>query len=176
MKVTSRKRKASKRGLPEVATSIGNDVAVIEARSRVLEKLKVMCGVDAGHVATWLPRQLFDAMGPGGDLTLVQELLSELNPRNLLEAMAAVQMIALHTTAMNQLALSRHPDNDTDGINIVLNRATKLLRVSNELMQTWQLLRGKRVSKQNVTVHHVHVGEGAQAIVGAVTSKDGGME
>lgn len=148
--------------------------AIDDWRNHVLTRLKTTYGVSADHVATWLPQLLHGALGPNTTNELVRGAVEEFSPRNFLEAMIASQLIALHSSAMNQLALSRHPDQTSEGVSQSLSRATKLLRASNELTQTWLALRGKRTSRQNVTVHHVHVGEGAQAIVGAVTGKTGG--
>lgn len=155
-------------------SSAGNVVELSDCRTRVVAELKAMCGVDDEQLASWLPRQLMAAMGPDTDVALVKNLLLELEPRNLLETMVATQLVALYACAMNQLALSRHPENDTDGINLTINRASKLMRVQNELMQTWLALRGKRASKQSVVVKHVTVQSGGQAIVGAVSRKTGG--
>ncbi|MCA0199891.1 MAG: hypothetical protein LCH56_03515 [Proteobacteria bacterium] len=152
----------------------GNVVAMDDARARIAAELKAICGVDDEQIATWLPRQLLAAMGPDIDVSLVRGLIHELQPRNALECMIATQMIALHSCGMYQLALATHPDNDTDGINITLNRAIRLLRTANELTQTWQSLKGKRASKQSVVVKHVTVQSGGQAIVGAVAGKTGG--
>lgn len=152
----------------------GNVVVIADARARVVEKLKTTCGVTEERLATWIPTTLLAAMGPDASNELVLGALRELKPRNLLEAMIATQLIALHATGMRQLTLSCVAGQTTEGISQTLSRATKLLRASNELTQTWLALRGKRASKQSVVVKHVTVQSGGQAIVGAVSRKTGG--
>ena len=47
------------------------------------------------------------------------------------------------------------------------------MRVFSEQLEAMQKLRGK-AGQQRVTVEHVHVHNGAQAIVGTVTARDPG--
>ena len=51
-------------------------------------------------------------------------------------------------------------------------RATRLMRLHLEQIEAMQKLKGK-AGQQKVTVEHVHVHEGGQAIVGAVSSTKG---
>jgi hypothetical protein len=48
-------------------------------------------------------------------------------------------------------------------------RATRLMRVFNEQLEAMQKLKGK-AGQQTVTVEHVHIHKGGQAIVGAVSA------
>jgi hypothetical protein len=86
-----------------------------------------------------------------------------------IEAMLAVQMVATHfaaTRALRRLKGSETiPQQDSNG-----NLAVKLLRTF--APQTGALNRGK--GQQKVTVEHVHVHTGGQAIVGSVNQSDGG--
>jgi hypothetical protein len=49
------------------------------------------------------------------------------------------------------------------------------MRVFNEQLEVMQKLKGK-TGQQKVTVEHVHVNEGGQAIVGALIAPRGGDE
>ncbi len=57
-----------------------------------------------------------------------------------------------------------------DHIDCLLNQSAKLMRVFTAQMEALQRYRGKS-TQQKVTVEHVHVHQGGQAIVGAVSSQ-----
>ena len=92
-------------------------------------------------------------------------------PRDEAEALLAAQMVAVHSAAMRCL---RHlkgseniPQQDSNG-----KLAVKLLRTFTAQMEALQRYRGK--GEQKMTVEHVHVHAGGQAIVGEVTSNGRG--
>jgi hypothetical protein len=86
-------------------------------------------------------------------------------PRDEIEGMLAAQMVAVHSAAMRSLRLLKGselvPQQDSNG-----NLAVKLLRTYTMQMEALQRYRGK--GEQKMTVEHVHVYQGGQAIVGAV--------
>ena len=88
-----------------------------------------------------------------------------------IEAMLAVQMVATHFAATR--ALRRLKGSDTipqrDS-----NLAVKLLRTFAAQTEALQRYRGK--GQQKVTVEHVHVHTGGQAIVGSVSQSGGGRD
>jgi hypothetical protein len=100
-------------------------------------------------------------------------LIAELAPKNAIEAMIATQMIATNDAALmflNRATLSaQHPD----AIDTNVQRATRLMRVFTEQLEAMQKLKGK-AGHQKVTVEHVHVHQGGQAIVGTVTTGEPG--
>lgn len=53
-----------------------------------------------------------------------------------------------------------------------VNRASKLMRTFTAQLEAMQRLRG--TNQQKMTVEHVHVHEGGQAIVGNVVRREGG--
>jgi len=61
----------------------------------------------------------------------------------------------------------------TEGTDLNVARATRLMRLYLEQIEAMQKLKGK-AGQQTVTVEHVHLHEGGQAIVGAVTTTKGG--
>lgn len=85
-------------------------------------------------------------------------------PRDELEAMLAVQMLATHNTAMEMLRRALIPDQPC--ADEMVNRSTKLLRTFTAQMEALNRHRGK--GQQKMTVEHVHVHQGGQAIVGPV--------
>lgn len=90
-----------------------------------------------------------------------------------IEAMLAVQMVATHfaaTRALRRLKGSDMvPQQDGNG-----NLAVKLLRTFAAQTEALQRYRGK--GQQKVTVEHVHVHTGGQAIVGSVSQSGGGRD
>jgi len=114
----------------------------------------------------------------GEDVALA--MLREMKPRTATESLLAVQMASVHNTAMaflNRATLAGQP---YDGSDSNLARATSLMRLFNEQLEAMAKLTGK-ASHQKVTVEHVHVHDGGQAIVGAVsaaprTEGEGGNE
>jgi hypothetical protein len=87
-------------------------------------------------------------------------------PRDPLEALLTVQMVATHNLALDFLRRATNPDAHPEMVSEQINRATKLMRAFSA--QTAALERHRGYGKQHVTVEHVHVNAGGQAIVGAV--------
>ena len=98
--------------------------------------------------------------------------LCSIAPRDAVEGLLAVQMVAVHNVAMEHLRRTMISDQTPCGIEAGVNRATKLLRTFAAEVEALQRYRG-RGSEQRVTVEHVHVGAGGQAIVGSVTKIGG---
>jgi hypothetical protein len=93
-----------------------------------------------------------------------------ITPRDEIEGMLAAQMIAVHSAAMRSLRQLKSSETimqqDSNG-----NLAVKLLRTYTMQMEALQRYRGK--GEQKMTVEHVHVYQGGQAIVGAVQQGGG---
>ena len=103
-------------------------------------------------------------------------LFEEFRPRTTLEAMLLVQMMGVHQAATECLAFATG-NTRNDGVRekpmlehgkLRMNQAFRLMRLFTEQIDAWSLLKGKR-GRQKVTVRHVHVHPGGQAIVGSVT-------
>ena len=101
------------------------------------------------------PHNMFEAMAA----------LTGIGPRDEIEAMLATQMVATHVAAVKALKRLKASVNttqqDSNG-----NLAVKLLRTFTMQLEALQRYRGK--GQQKVTVEHVHVNAGGQAIVGVV--------
>lgn len=120
--------------------------------------------------------QLVNAVQPDGAVTLplFNSLLAALHgiaPTDELEGMLAAQMVAVHRWSMESLRRAGVKDQTADGVERNINRATKLMRTFVAQMEALTRYRGK--GQQKVTVEHVHVNQGGQAIVGAVTHAAG---
>jgi hypothetical protein len=95
-----------------------------------------------------------------------------IHPRDELEGMMAAQLIAAHSAAMECYRRAMIGEQTFEGRRENLNQANKLSRSFAALLDTLNRHRGK--GQQKVTVEHVHVHSGGQAIVGAVETPGGG--
>ncbi len=95
----------------------------------------------------------------------VMATMKAINPADELEAMLAVQMVGTHFLSMKMMGRAIHNDNP-DIVRDQINRVTKLSRTFIAQMEALNKHRGK--GQQKMTVEHVHVNEGGQAIVGNV--------
>jgi len=98
-------------------------------------------------------------------------MLHGIAPSDEVEAMLVSQMIVTHhaaMTALRRVAFSETiPQQDSNG-----NLATKLLRTFAAQLEALHRYRNK--GEQKVTVEHVHVHAGGQAIVGHIETKGPG--
>jgi hypothetical protein len=79
----------------------------------------------------------------------------------------AVQLIGVHEAATSFLHQATVEGQTVEGADRNVLRATRLMRLFTEQLDAMAKLKG-RTSQQKVTVEHVHVHDGGQAIVGAV--------
>lgn len=105
---------------------------------------------------------------PHTNVNAALALVRDIAPRNATEAMLAVQMVAVHNAAVEQLRRALLPEQPSEGVDRTTHRATRLLRLFTDQLATLDRLRGGG-ARQTVRVEHVHVEAGGQAIVGAVT-------
>ena len=103
-------------------------------------------------------------------------MMAEMAPRNATEAMLATQMIAVNDAALVFLGDAVQQRQYPAVADASALRATRLMRIFNEQIEAMQRLKGK-ACQQRVTVEHVHVHDGGQAVVGAVAAAGtGGRE
>ena len=91
-----------------------------------------------------------------------------IGPKDEMEGMIAAQLVACHNAAMECYRRSMLPEQTFEGRQENLNQANKLSRTYATQLEALNRHRGK--GQQKVTVEHVHVHSGGQAIVGAVES------
>jgi hypothetical protein len=94
-----------------------------------------------------------------------------IKPADEIEGMLAAQMAAPHNAALECFRRSMLREQTFEGRRENLNQANKLTRSYATLMEALNRHRGK--GQQRVTVEHVHVHSGGQAIVGAVETGGG---
>ena len=91
-----------------------------------------------------------------------------MKPSDELEGMLSAQLIAIHNATMECCRRAMLGNQTFEGRRENLNQANKLSRTYAALTEALDRHRGK--GQQRITVEHVNVHAGGQAIVGAVTS------
>jgi hypothetical protein len=100
-------------------------------------------------------------------IRVITDYLREIGPQTGVQTMLAVQMIGVHEAATKSLLFAKSARSvDLQDSNIL--RATRLMRLFNEQLEAMAKLKGT-AGHQKVTVEHVTVHEGGQAVVGVVT-------
>ena len=92
--------------------------------------------------------------------------------RDGVETLLAVQMVGGHNMAMKLLARAALPGQSLEGIEVCLKYANRLLQTF--ALQMEALKRHRSGCEQRVSVEHVHIHRGGQAIVGTINRNAGG--
>jgi len=113
-----------------------------------------------------------DSLASSGARTSRQSLptINGIGPKDELEGLLAVQMIGVHSLAVECLKRASLAGETTAAMDANINHATKLLRTFTTQMEALNRHRGK--VGQQMVVGNVNVNDGGQAIVGPV-SHDG---
>ncbi len=106
-----------------------------------------------------------------GDLTFMFAVIKGIEPKDQVESMLAAQMAAVHMATMTFARRLNHVKS--------LPQQDSAERAFNKLARTFAaqveaLRRYRTGGEQKVTVEHVHVHQGGQAIVGNVANSPGG--
>ncbi len=106
-------------------------------------------------------RQIYE-----GGLNFMLSIIKGIKPKDQLEAMLAAQMAAIHVATLTFARRLAHVENiaQQDSAERALNKLARTYA-----MQMEALKRYRTGGEQKVTVQHVSVSEGGQAIVGNVT-------
>ena len=96
-----------------------------------------------------------------------------IGPKDEIEAMMAAQMAAVHMTTMSFARRLAHVDNilQQDSAERAFNKLARTFAVQVEALKRY-----RTGGEQKVTVQHVTVNDGGQAIVGTVSPQVGGRE
>ena len=112
-----------------------------------------------------------DALVGNDERAFVLSIIGDLEPRDAVERMLAVQMAATHVAIVRSgrwLAFSEQ----TPQAQVHYTGFNKLLGTFSKQVET--LRKYRNGGEQKVTVQHVNVSEGGQAIVGNIQTKGGG--
>ena len=124
--------------------------------------------LNQANAANWYGDEREDKKEKGRSVMAAMEGIA---PKDEIEGMLAAQLVASHSAAMECYRRAMIPDQPFESRKENLNQANKLSRSFATLADALNKHRGK--GQQKVTVEHVHVYQGGQAIVGAVESKGG---
>jgi hypothetical protein len=157
--------------------ALSREQKVPEAKSGLLLEALHAIGVDAPEVAGILAVQaaaipVTHSKTAGENLQIAIHTLGQIKPEGALQSMLAVQMIGVHNSAIKFLMRATDVDQTFEGMDANVHRAVRLHRVFIDQLQALASLRGQ-TGQQKVTVEHVHVYEGGQAIVGSVDAPRG---
>lgn len=115
----------------------------------------------------WLPEQL-EEKEKNARMVRAVELFESLKPEDGAESMLAAQMVGTHSAALECLRRAAISNQTFEGREQSLRHAQKLMALYTKQLDTLNKHRGK--GQQKVTVEHVNVAPGGQAIVGTVNS------
>lgn len=119
----------------------------------------------------WLPEGL-SKKDQDARLIKAIDLFESIKPTDGIEAMLAAQMVGTHEATMECLRRAMIPGQIFEVRNASLGHAQKLMALYTRQLAALDKHRGK--GQQKVTVEHVHVASGGQAIVGHVEAGPGG--
>lgn len=100
-------------------------------------------------------------------------ILHELKPSDAIESMLCSQLVGLHCFSMRTLARMNNSDYPL-AVDNYINRTAKLANAQAKLLDA--LHKHRHGGRQMVTVQHVNVSDGGQAIIGAVTPRGEGQD
>lgn len=105
-------------------------------------------------------------------LNFMLAAIKAIGPKDEAECMLAAQMAAVHMATMTFARRLAHVDNipQQDSAERAFNKLARTFAVQLEALKRY-----RTGGEQRVTVQHVTVNEGGQAIVGAVTARPGGV-
>lgn len=115
--------------------------------------------------AIWMPDGIGQEEQNKGYVAAIA-LMEGIRPQDAIESLLTVQMVATHNVALDCLHRAMLPHQTFEGRNQNLKHAEKLLAIYPQQTAALDKHRGK--GQQKVTVEHVHVAAGGQAIVGHV--------
>ena len=150
--------------------------AVIPAENsfdNVITKLSQSVGIPYMDAANLFSQALKTSLNtanktPTPDWNYIGTLLSSFEPRNVQEAMLAIQMIGVHNHAVQLYSQAAKYDSITIKEEY-LKLAIKMSRLYATQLETLKKIRSK--GEQRMVVEHVHVHNGGQAIVGQMASE-----
>jgi hypothetical protein len=108
----------------------------------------------------------------GKTLNIALQLLTELAPQSALERLLVAQLIACDNAASQCLRIGFHEDNPADTRSKYLGIGLQFQGVL--VRQIEALAKLRNGGQQRVTVEHVHVHQGGQAVIGNVQGGGGG--
>lgn len=159
--------------------SIENNALKVDHKSQKVGAAMIAqaMGIKDGELNNGIIHQLIQisSQGPTADakgLNFAISIVRAIEPRDHLEALLAVQMAAIHIASINFTRKMNHTETIPQ-LDIQERTVNKLMRTFTTQMEA--LRKHRNGGNQRVTVKHVHVHEGGQAIVGNVSHGGGSI-
>jgi hypothetical protein len=148
-----------------------------QATDELNADLMAIIGVESASLALHLINQATGPLSVGarGDaarhdaINLTMDMLTEIGPKGAMQGMLAAQMCGVHAAASEFIQRALHPEQPSEMVDRNIQRAGRLMRLFAQQLDSMQKLKGLS-GQQTVTVEHVTVNAGGQAIVGAVNT------
>jgi hypothetical protein len=141
-----------------------------------LSLLKAVGSTDSDFLQG-LANQLANAGSPGSaadedGINFLLSVVKGVEPRDQIEAMLAAQMATVHNATMTFARRLAHVETipQQDSASNVLNKLARTFAAQVEALKRY-----RSSGEQKMTVQHVHVAEGGQAIVGNVSASPEGV-
>ncbi len=124
-----------------------------------------------GELLTQVNRALWLPAGLGEDEKLKRIksallMLARIKPRDEIEGLLAAQMVVTHSAAMDCFRRAMLNEQSFEGRDLNLKHAAKLMSIYTRQLEVLDKHRGK--GQQKMTIEHITVERGGQAIVGHV--------
>ncbi len=151
--------------------------AEAEAEAATSKQLERVTGTENKKLQSYLFAQMIQSLWRPSGMDEEQKqdrmfaaiaALQGIKPRDEIEGMLGVQMVATHSAAMECLRRAMLEEQTLEGRDQNLKHATKLLTLYARQMETLDKHRGK--GQQKMTIEYVNVEAGGQAIVGNVNT------
>ena len=106
-------------------------------------------------------------------VTFIAAFMHGLKPMDEMEGVIISQMVGTHNLIMEYMRRAILPGQYLEAGNDYSNRAYRLMNIFLKQMEALEKYRGKTI-QQKMTVEHVHIHEGGQAVVGQIENRSKG--
>lgn len=130
-----------------------------------LQTLLDLFGTDDQHLATCLLMQAASATGTEQGCEVITAIIEDIAPRDATERLLAVQMAVTHTSLL-AASVKMNGAESLEAQEVFERSFTRLARTFTA--QTEALRKHRTGGQSRVTVEHVTINDGGQAIVGSV--------
>ena len=169
---------AQKKAAPRLKVAPGAPITV-DHPNKALGQIALMKAIGStdDDFVKGLLKQLASAGSQGqkpdeGGINFMLSVVKGIEPRDQIEAMLAAQMAAVHNATMTFARHLAHVDNlaQQDSAQTAFNKLARTFAAQVSALKDY-----RSKGEQKMTVQHVHVAEGGQAIVGNVNAPAEGV-
>ena len=154
--------------------------AEVKSTTDETNELQTHMGTSNTTLSVTLLSQLLRVIPGTDEDSIEQQMIKALalqgafQPSNPLEALLATQMVAVHCLAMKCVGVANIKDQHPEAAAKRLDAANKLFRTFSTQLEALNKLRGK--GQQKITVEHISINQGGQAVIGSIDLTKGGHE